>query len=68
VERWSPANCAFSPSWPAVRPGVRQFGRVNALFNLAATAYLYRLEDISDEEWNHAAATRSTSSGGMKVW
>jgi len=42
--------------------------RVDALFNLAATAYLNRLEDISDEEWDRAAATRSTSSGGMKVW
>ena len=32
----------------AGRPGARQFGRVDALFNLPAT--------------------RSTSSGGMKVW
>jgi NAD(P)-dependent dehydrogenase (short-subunit alcohol dehydrogenase family) len=52
----------------AGRPGARQFGRVDALFNLAATAYLNRLEDISDEERDRAAATRSTSSGGMKVW
>lgn len=27
-----------------------------------------RLEDISDEEWDRAPATRSTSSGGTKVW
>jgi meso-butanediol dehydrogenase/(S,S)-butanediol dehydrogenase/diacetyl reductase len=27
-----------------------------------------RLEDISGEEWDRAAATRSTSSGGMRVW
>jgi NAD(P)-dependent dehydrogenase (short-subunit alcohol dehydrogenase family) len=52
----------------AGRPGARQFGRVNALFNPAATAYLSRLEDISDEERDRAPATRSTSSGGMKVW
>jgi len=38
-----------------------------ALFNLAAAAYLNRLEDISGEEWDRAPATRSTSSGGMKV-
>jgi NAD(P)-dependent dehydrogenase (short-subunit alcohol dehydrogenase family) len=37
------------------------------LFNPAATAYLNRLEDISDEERDRAPATRSTSSGGMKV-
>jgi hypothetical protein len=37
-----------------------------ALFNPAATAYLNRLDDISDEEADPAPATRSTSSGGMK--
>jgi hypothetical protein len=54
------------------RPGARPFGRVGALCNLAATAYLNRLEDISGEEWDRAAAARSTSSGGtsggMKAW
>jgi meso-butanediol dehydrogenase / (S,S)-butanediol dehydrogenase / diacetyl reductase len=40
----------------------------STLFNLAATAYVNRLEDISDEERDRAPATRSTSSGGMKVW
>lgn len=35
---------------------------------IAATAYLNRLEDISDEEWDRVPVTRSASSGGMKVW
>ena len=39
-----------------------------ALFNLAATAYLNRLDNISDEKTDPAPAMRSTSSGGMKVW
>jgi hypothetical protein len=45
----------------------KQLRHLDALFNLSATAYLNRLEDISDEEWDRASA-RSTSSGGMKVW
>jgi NAD(P)-dependent dehydrogenase (short-subunit alcohol dehydrogenase family) len=33
---------------------VREFGQMDVLFNLAATAYFNRLEDISDEEWDSA--------------
>ena len=33
---------------------VREFGQIDVLFNLAATAYFNRLEDISDEEWDGA--------------
>jgi NAD(P)-dependent dehydrogenase (short-subunit alcohol dehydrogenase family) len=29
-------------------------GRVDVLFNLSATSYFNRLEDISDEEWDRA--------------
>jgi NAD(P)-dependent dehydrogenase (short-subunit alcohol dehydrogenase family) len=46
----------------------KQLRHLDALFSLAATAYLNRLEDISDEEWDRAPATRSTSSCGIKVW
>jgi NAD(P)-dependent dehydrogenase (short-subunit alcohol dehydrogenase family) len=33
---------------------VSEFGQIDVLFNLAATAYFNRLEDISDEEWDSA--------------
>jgi NAD(P)-dependent dehydrogenase (short-subunit alcohol dehydrogenase family) len=33
---------------------VSTYGRVDVLFNLAATAYFNWLEDISDEEWDRA--------------
>ena len=35
---------------------IRSYGRIDVLFNLAATAYFNRLEDISDDEWHHARA------------
>ena len=37
-----------------VELAVSEFGRVDVLFNLAATAYFNRLEDISDGEWDDA--------------
>jgi NAD(P)-dependent dehydrogenase (short-subunit alcohol dehydrogenase family) len=33
---------------------LRTYGRVDVLFNLAATAYFNWLEDITDEEWDRA--------------
>ena len=33
---------------------IGEFGRIDVLFNLAASAYFNRLEDISDEEWDSA--------------
>jgi NAD(P)-dependent dehydrogenase (short-subunit alcohol dehydrogenase family) len=44
-----PADCAR-----LVELAVSEFGRIDVLFNLAATAYFNRLEDISDEEWDSA--------------
>src|SRR6478735_11966379 len=35
---------------------MRTYGRVDVLFNLAATAYFNPLEDISDDEWHRARA------------
>src|SRR4029077_4274054 len=32
--------------------GVREYGRINVLFNNAAMAYFNWLEDITNEEWN----------------
>src|SRR5689334_165662 len=37
-----------------VELAVSEFGRIDVLFNLAATAYFNRLEDISDQEWDSA--------------
>jgi NAD(P)-dependent dehydrogenase (short-subunit alcohol dehydrogenase family) len=33
---------------------IRTFGRIDVLFNLAATSYFNRLEDITDLEWDRA--------------
>jgi NAD(P)-dependent dehydrogenase (short-subunit alcohol dehydrogenase family) len=44
-----PADCA-----ELVQLAVRAFGRIDVLFNLAATSYFNWLEDITDEEWNRA--------------
>lgn len=44
-----PADCA-----KLVELAVSEFGRIDVLFNLAATAYFHRLEDISDQEWDSA--------------
>ena len=37
-----------------VELAIRTYGRIDVLFNLAATAYFNWLEDISDEEWDRA--------------
>ena len=37
-----------------VELAVRTYGRIDVLFNLAATAYFNWLEDIEDEEWDRA--------------
>jgi NAD(P)-dependent dehydrogenase (short-subunit alcohol dehydrogenase family) len=44
-----PADCAA-----LVELAVRAFGRIDVLFNLAATSYFNWLEDITDEEWDRA--------------
>jgi NAD(P)-dependent dehydrogenase (short-subunit alcohol dehydrogenase family) len=44
-----PAECGA-----LVDLAVRAFGRIDVLFNLAATSYFNRLEDITDEEWDRA--------------
>lgn len=44
-----PAECGA-----LVDLAVRAFGRIDMLFNLAATSYFNRLEDITDEEWDRA--------------
>ena len=36
-------------TWP-----VSTFGRIDVLVNVAATAYFNWIEDITDEEWDHA--------------
>jgi NAD(P)-dependent dehydrogenase (short-subunit alcohol dehydrogenase family) len=33
---------------------IREFGRIDVLFNLAARSHFHRLEDFSDEEWRAA--------------
>ena len=45
----APSDCA-----ELVDLAIREFGRIDSLFNLAATAYFNLLEDISDEEWDSA--------------
>ena len=35
-----------------VDPAVREYGRIDVLFNNAAMAYFNRPEDITNEEWN----------------
>jgi NAD(P)-dependent dehydrogenase (short-subunit alcohol dehydrogenase family) len=37
-----------------VELATRTHGRIDVLFNLAATAYFNWLEDITDEEWDRA--------------
>lgn len=44
-----PADCQR-----LVELAVSEYGQVDVLFNLAATAYFNRLEDITDEEWDSA--------------
>jgi NAD(P)-dependent dehydrogenase (short-subunit alcohol dehydrogenase family) len=44
-----PAHCEA-----LVKLAVSAYGRIDVLFNLAATAYFNWLEDISDEEWDRA--------------
>jgi NAD(P)-dependent dehydrogenase (short-subunit alcohol dehydrogenase family) len=45
----APSDCSA-----LVDLAVREYGQIDVLFNLAATAYFNRLEDISDEEWDSA--------------
>src|ERR1700733_12616066 len=44
-----PAECAR-----LVELAVREFGRIDVLFNLAARSHFSRLEDFTDEEWTAA--------------
>jgi NAD(P)-dependent dehydrogenase (short-subunit alcohol dehydrogenase family) len=44
-----PADCKA-----LVDLAMRTFGRIDVLFNLAATSYFNWLEDVSDEEWDRA--------------
>lgn len=44
-----PAECG-----ELVELAVSEFGRIDVLFNLAATSYFNWLEDITDEEWDRA--------------
>jgi NAD(P)-dependent dehydrogenase (short-subunit alcohol dehydrogenase family) len=44
-----PADCQA-----LVELAVSTFGRIDVLFNVAATAYFNWLEDITDDEWDHA--------------
>jgi NAD(P)-dependent dehydrogenase (short-subunit alcohol dehydrogenase family) len=44
-----PADCQA-----LVDLAVSTFGRIDVVFNVAATAYFNWLEDITDEEWDHA--------------
>jgi NAD(P)-dependent dehydrogenase (short-subunit alcohol dehydrogenase family) len=44
-----PADCQA-----LVNLAVNTFGRIDVLFNVAATAYFNWFEDITDEEWDHA--------------
>jgi NAD(P)-dependent dehydrogenase (short-subunit alcohol dehydrogenase family) len=41
-----PADCA-----KLVELAIREFGRIDVLFNLAARSHFHRLEDFTDEEW-----------------
>jgi NAD(P)-dependent dehydrogenase (short-subunit alcohol dehydrogenase family) len=44
-----PAECA-----KLIELTVREFGRIDVLFNLAARSHFSRLEDFTDEEWDAA--------------
>ena len=44
-----PADCAA-----LVELAVREFGRIDVLFNLAGRSHFGRLEDVTDEEWDAA--------------
>jgi NAD(P)-dependent dehydrogenase (short-subunit alcohol dehydrogenase family) len=44
-----PADCT-----KLVELAVREFGRIDVLYNLAARSHFHRLEDFTDEEWDAA--------------
>jgi NAD(P)-dependent dehydrogenase (short-subunit alcohol dehydrogenase family) len=39
---------------------LREFGRLDVVFNLAGRAHFGELENVSDEDWDAARAMRST--------
>ena len=49
------------------------YGRIDVLFNLAATSYFNWFEDFTNDKWDHARRGEVdlvfiVVDGGMKVW